>query len=370
MQKKIIALAVAGLASTAAFAQTNVTIYGVADASFDVIQIDKSLNQAYNVGDFNRVSTNSSYLGFKGTEDLGNGLKAVFQFESSVNFDSTGGTIASRDSYAGLSSKLGTVVLGNLTAPTRALGAAIDVNAGATGIGANSGIIGKLGGSRINTSANCAGSSVCASAFDTRWSNAIAYMSPNFAGFTVAGAYVADENKTRDGVDNVATLRTTGYDVGAKWEGAGFMAGVAYNWFQNGDIAGFAADNVRLAGAYKGAWGGVSLLWEETRTEGNPSQDNKQQKWGIGGSFNIGKAALIGQYYQALESNRANARDGAYLAELGAVYNLSKRSSLKAVYAYLDNEANATFDFGVNAAGAAGTGATMQGLQLGLRHNF
>jgi predicted porin len=46
MQKKIIALAVAALASTAAFAQTNVTIYGVADASFDVIQIDKSLNQA------------------------------------------------------------------------------------------------------------------------------------------------------------------------------------------------------------------------------------------------------------------------------------------------------------------------------------
>ena len=35
MQKKIIALAVAALASTAAFAQTNVTIYGVADASFD-----------------------------------------------------------------------------------------------------------------------------------------------------------------------------------------------------------------------------------------------------------------------------------------------------------------------------------------------
>lgn len=375
MQKKIIALAVAALASTAAFAQTNVTIYGVADASFDVIQIDKSLNQGNNVGDFNRVSTNSSYLGFKGTEDLGNGLKAVFQFESSVNFDSTGGTIAGRDSYAGLSSKLGTVVLGNLTAPTRALGAAIDVNAGATGIGANSGIIGKLGGNRLSTATNtnCGASSICTSRFDTRWSNAIAYMSPNFAGFTVAGAYVADEDKSNDGANNNGlgpTNRTTGYDVGVKWEGAGFMAGVAYNWFQLGDIAGTTADNVRLAGAYKGAWGGVSLLWEETKSEGNPSQDNKQQKWGIGGSFNIGKAALIGQYYQALESNRSNARDGAYMAELGAVYNLSKRSSLKAVYAYLDNEANATFDFGVNAAGAAGTGATMQGLQLGLRHNF
>jgi predicted porin len=267
---------------------------------------------------------------------------------------------------------MGTVVLGNLTGPTRALGASLDVNAGATGIGANSGIIGKMGGSRIGTAGNCAASTTCASTFDTRWSNTIAYVSPNFAGFSAVAAYVADENKTRDGLDNNATLRTTGYDVGAKWEGAGFMVGVAYNWFQVGDIAGTAADNVRLGGSYKGAWGGVNLMWEETKVEGNPVNDNKQQKWGVGGSFNIGKAAIIGQYYQAFESNRTNANDGAYLAEVGAVYNLSKRSSLKAVYAYLDNEANATFDFGVNAiaAGAAGTGATMQGLQLGLRHNF
>jgi hypothetical protein len=39
MQKKLIALAVAGLASTGAFAQANVTVYGVADATFDVVKI-------------------------------------------------------------------------------------------------------------------------------------------------------------------------------------------------------------------------------------------------------------------------------------------------------------------------------------------
>jgi predicted porin len=47
MQKKIIALAVAALASTAAFAQTNVTIYGVADGFVSTSSnVDKSLNQA------------------------------------------------------------------------------------------------------------------------------------------------------------------------------------------------------------------------------------------------------------------------------------------------------------------------------------
>lgn len=377
MQKKIIALAVAALASSAAFAQTNVTVYGVADASFDVIDISNSPSAANDFGMFNRVSANSSYIGFKGVEDLGNGLKAVFQIESSVGLDSTGGTIAARDSYAGLSTGFGTVVMGNLTGPTRALGAGLDVNAGATGIGANSGIIGKIG----STATNCGKSTTCTSAFDTRWANTIAYISPNFAGVTAVAAYVADESKTREGQDNSAALdtsRTTGFDVGVKWEGAGFMAGVAYNWFQVGNIAGSEAANLRLGGSYKGAWGSVALMWEETEAEriaGNPAgtlltaPNNKQQKWGVGATFNIGKAAIIGQYYQALESDNVK-NDGAFLAEVGAVYNFSKRTSLKAVYAYLDNEANAKFDFGVNAAGMTGSGSTAQGLQVGVRHNF
>ncbi len=115
MQKKIIALAVAGLASTAAFAQTNVVVYGVADGTFDYVwQSGSKLNtvnstvltdnatgnilasqftassQANDVK-LNRVSANSSYIGFKGSEDLGNGLKALFQYEMTVNFDNATG---------------------------------------------------------------------------------------------------------------------------------------------------------------------------------------------------------------------------------------------------------------------------------------
>ena len=357
MQKKIIALAVAALASTAAFAQTNVTIYGVADGTFDSINVDDSMDPLNNKGNYTRVSANSSYLGFKGTEDLGNGLKAVFQYENTIGFDSGAAVNTNRDSYVGLSSAMGTVVLGNLTGPTRALAAGLDVNAGATGIGANSGIVGKIGGG--------AGPS----RFDTRWANTVAYVSPNIAGFSAVGAYVADEDKTANSANNTTAVRTTGYDVGVKWEGAGFMAGIAYNWYQAGNVAQFTSDNIRIGGSYKGAWGGVNLMWEETQTQGSVATTNKQQKWGVGGSFNIGKAALIGQYYQALESD--NVRDnGAFLAEVGAVYNLSKRSSVRAVYAYLDNESAGSFDYGVNAAGYAGTGATVQGLQVGVRHNF
>ena len=149
MQKKLIALAVAGLASTGAFAQANVTVYGVADATFDVVKISGDAKN--DLGNTTRVSTNSSLIGFKGAESLGNGLTAVFQFESGVGFDNAGALGATRDSFVGLAGGFGTVVLGNLTGPTRALGGAVDVNSGATGIGSNSGILGKLGNNLIGT---------------------------------------------------------------------------------------------------------------------------------------------------------------------------------------------------------------------------
>ena len=191
MQKKLIALAVAGLASTAAFAQTNVVVYGVADGTFDYVWQSgsklqsqsesatfnnagvltgstSSISRQDNDVDATRVSANSSYIGFKGSEDLGNGLKALFQYEMTVRFDAGTGPTADRDSFVGLShANAGTVVLGNLTGPTRALGAALDVNPGATGIGANSGLIGKIAGSTLKSTVvasgiNAAGTTVTA----------------------------------------------------------------------------------------------------------------------------------------------------------------------------------------------------------------
>ena len=129
MQKKLIALAVAGLVSTGAYAQSAVTVYGVADLSFDSVSTSGGVAGA-KTGSYTRVSSNSSYIGFKGTEDLGNGLKAVFQFENGVGADTGAMFNSARDTYAGLSGAFGDIKLGTLTTPTRALGSAVDVNAG------------------------------------------------------------------------------------------------------------------------------------------------------------------------------------------------------------------------------------------------
>ena len=387
MQKNLIALAVAGLASTGAFAQANVTVYGVADASFDVVRISGDANNE--LGNTTRVSTNSSVLGFKGAENLGNGLTAVFQYESSVGFDNGGALGASRDSYVGLAGGFGTVVLGNLTGPTRALGSAVDVNAGATGIGANTALIGKLGNNLIGTTdatggyaggSTCARSSTCASIFDTRWKNAIAYVSPSFGGLNATLAYVANENKALNGL---AAANTTGYDVGVKYASGPAMAAVTYNAVSTGNAADLKISDLRVGGTYNFGVASVRALFDLARADNFGGNKVTQAVYGFGATFNVTPASkLVGQVYVArdLKVNGSSADDtGAKLFELGVEHSLSKRTMLKATWAMVNNDSRARYDFGINASGintgtlpggANATGGTVQGLSFGLRHTF
>src|SRR3989339_695256 len=104
MKKKLIPLAVAStlvtaaMASAPAFADTsNVAIYGVANVSFDLTD--------NGVVSTNKVSSNQSRFGLKGSEDLGDGLSAVWQIEQLITIDSSSGagnTLATRNTFAGL----------------------------------------------------------------------------------------------------------------------------------------------------------------------------------------------------------------------------------------------------------------------------
>ena len=397
MQKKLIALAVAGLASTGAFAQANVTVYGVADASFDVV---KTSNATSDLGNTTRVSTNSSLIGFKGAEALGNGLTAVFQYESGVGFDNSGSSYGllgtQRDSYVGVAGSFGTVVLGNLTGPTRALGGAVDVNVGATGIGANSALLGKLGNNLVGTtdkdgsyaaSGTCGRSSTCTSIFDTRWKNAVAYVSPTFAGLSATVAYVANENKTFHNV-GVAAANTTGYDAGLKYANGPVMAAVTYNAVSLGNDTGTNVSDFRVGGVYDFGMASVRALFDRARANHFNGSSVSQNVFGLGGTFNVTPAGkLLAQAYFARDlkvdgSSNGFKDTGDKLFEIGYEHSLSKRTMLKAVYAHLNNDDGAAYDFGINAVGvgavASGvpatggnaTGATVQGIQLGLRHTF
>lgn len=400
MQKKIIALAIAGLASTAAFAQTNVTIYGVADATVDSVKATGGTNVgtlaaqgAHNQAerlDFNnrtRVASNSSYIGFKGVEDLGNGLKAVFQFENGLNADNgAAGAWNNRDSYVGLSGGFGTIVAGNLTGPTRALGAKFDVNSGATGIGANTALLAKF--------SNGAG----AGAFDQRITNAVAYVSPTVGGFSGAIAYSSGlvtatplgTLGARDslGQDN-ATQGNTAWTMGLNFETGPIYVGYAYtavnaagNGSQAGDgiAAGYnKTDDHRIGVMYKAAFGQAGVLFDRARLDPTSGSDLKQNTWYLSGKFNVGKGAIIAQWGHAgdLKGNSVD-NEGANHYVAGYEYSLSKRTVLKAVYSRINNKNNANYDYlyGVSqpntTAWGAGVadGAQVSGFSAGIRHSF
>lgn len=110
MKKSLLALAVLGAFAGAASAQTNVTIYGVVDAGIT--------HENGAAGSVTKLATgvqSGNRLGFKGTEDLGGGLKANFQIENGFNLD-TGtqrqGALFGRQAYVGLSGNFGAINLG------------------------------------------------------------------------------------------------------------------------------------------------------------------------------------------------------------------------------------------------------------------
>ncbi|PKO84509.1 MAG: hypothetical protein CVU17_02615 [Betaproteobacteria bacterium HGW-Betaproteobacteria-11] len=413
MQKKLIALAIAGI-SGAAFAQSNVTVYGAADASYDFINVSGGMPGA-DTPNYGRVSSNGSHIGFKGMESLGNGMVAVFQYETAVNLDAGAGNSllgSSRDSYIGLAGGFGTVILGSASGPTRALGQAMDVNSNKDGIASNKAILGKmsgllaglnvtnLGGANLavtgsNPFAGQARSSNGASIFDQYLPNVIAYVTPNFNGFQGTIGYVADENKS----DVAATkVRTSALDLGVTYSNGPIWAGLTHGDIQvrNQDVpaggAGTLAsgltflmgDNVRtketrLGGKYDFGNATVRLMWSRNKVEAGSNAsalgvDWKQTTWGIGGTYNVtANGKLTAQYYKAKDvtGNVGVSDTGAKFYTLGYEHSLSKRTMLVANYAYLKNDQNAIgYDFGNNSTGLAGADVKLSALTFGMRHSF
>lgn len=213
MQKKLIALAIAGLASAPVFAQTNVTVYGVVDVTVESVKA--SGGDAFEVDRRTRVTSNSSLIGFRGTEDLGNGLKALFQVESSFSADAGGGTLAGRDTFVGLEGGFGKVQLGKLTTIMRAAGAKVDFNPAATGIGFQAATYGTIGG-------------VAQTGIDERINNAVMYTTPNFSGLTAQLAYSAGENRKSPDINDGEGINSQSYQLAAAYENGPLYVSAGY----------------------------------------------------------------------------------------------------------------------------------------------
>ena len=378
MQKKLIALAVAGLVSAPAFAQSNVTVYGIVDMGFTNFRNSDVLDYENRSG-LDQGGRSGTRLGFKGTEDLGNGVKAGFVIEQGLQLDrsGSGGTTNNynRETLVTLSSaSLGTLALGRTTTPQYNLLAKVDSTQG-VGIGsqlmAGGGIygMGTLGGAVA------------------RLDNVAAYISPNFSGLTVTAAFTAnglgDEQVYKDGKDN-PNIQV--WAISPVYENGPLMVGLNYHKVTSDTIAALEVKdpentNWDLAGSYDfkvvklGAAVGQSKLEAD-----NFDGDLKEKKWFVSAAVPVTAAGTLVANYGKVKIEAEEGESDAKVSKwaVGYMHNLSKRTMLYTFYGSLSTNDQAEGAYSVrgyapDSLGVLGETATQdytRGFSAGVRHSF
>ncbi len=358
MQKKIIALAIAAaFVAPAAFADSNVTVYGKADLSYDFITTGTNTLGTAGVSKGN-VSSNVSKIGFKGAEDLGDGLAAVWQIEQQVNMDNTGGTLATRNTFLGLKSNdMGTVLMGRHDTPYKISTRALDV----------------FGDSIADNRALMGGVSArtAAASFDGRQPDVIAYISPSLSGFTGAIAYVnlAEANVT------AAAAKASALSMAGMYSADPFYASLAYEEHKLDTVlVGGKEKATKLGLGYKMDAFVVNFAYE--KTSDNLTAVTLANKYGHNAYYLAGKYSITDSDAVKLAYGKSNQigttlNTGANQLSLGYDHNLSKRTRLYAIYSRISNQSAAANSFSqTTAVSANGVGASPSVFSLGMSHSF
>jgi len=358
MNKKLIALAVASACiAPAVMAQTAnpVTLYGRVHVTFESVSAGGgTTTQNDGTKTRTRVQDQASLLGVRGTEDLGGGLKAVFQLETAFAPDANTTTFAARNSGVGLMGGWGTVMMGRWDTPFKMATGSIDPFGDVT-IGGFTAV--------MNDGAN----------FDRRDQNVVQYWSPKWGGFDFKLMYQASEGKT-------ATADPRDVGASATWSNGPFYLMYAYEEHKDQVGPSNGASNSPTASGKKEkgqALGGtfafgpvkIGLLAEKFNKD-----DRKDQKAWMGNVvWTIGNNQLIYQYSQAKDGglNAAATQPDCNANVFGWQYNFSKRTFFLGQYTQVKND-NVASNCGANSFKAPFTngGQDPKGLSLGLRHVF
>ncbi|WP_306606753.1 porin [Azonexus sp.] len=374
MQKKLIALAIAAVTSGAAFAQSNVTIYGTVDMGF----LHRSGNSGAVSGTKAQkdIQSNSaeSNIGFKGVEDLGNGLKAIFDLQYRLTPDansgvgnSSSGAGAAGHQYVGLTGGFGTVLAGYLD-------------------GLRYGIYGKYSPFGNYSVGNFASMTT---QYD-RAANAVAYVSPSFGGFTVILAHATNtqgaEGKLNGIHPGLAAKGNDGDDrlfsINAIYANGPLSVDLDYEttkavgvnnsrlYVATGGVS-YDFGVVKVSGLYDVIKGDPnSFIGGSTTLDlGGVGAGNEydRRNWALGVTVPMGKTSLLASYGKVSDKTLNNA-DASKWA-IGARYPLSKRTTLYADYARISNEKNAAYR--INPMGNnAGTSVGVSGIDFGIKHSF
>ena len=369
MQKKIIALAIAGLVSGGAFAQSNVTVSGNIGASYDQYSLSGA-TAARTTHTQNMVSDQSSAIILKGEEALGNGLTAWFQIDSRLTMDRGNGGVnnwstglqtsglGNGNTAIGVKGAFGNFGIGRWDMHYDAfapIGDVVTAGSLASRIG-YFGVMAQVNGAQIG--------------LGTRAANVIFYDTPTFSGFNARLAYstaaAGGEGEAFQAANNGNPGSGNAWQFKANYNNGPVSA--VYSYFNHkvedrGAYGGIAALTISAAGAvslvpaavaapnptdqkssrlgasYAFPMGiKVGLGWDRTTMANNATGDRTRTAWMLPVSYTMGAHTFHGTYAKAGNTSNiaanANGSTDTTAKEwmLAYGYNMSKRTSVGVQY--------------------------------------
>ncbi|WP_443115717.1 porin [Herbaspirillum seropedicae] len=388
MKKSLLALAVLGAFAGAAQAQSSVTIYGIVDTGIAYSSKVGYTDANGNAATGSKFGINSgviqgSRIGFKGVEDLGGGLSAVFNLETGFTNDDgglqgadavTSSNLFRRKSVVGLAGGFGTVLLGRQTDFADTISAYTAV-ADFGGVVANSGsTLNRLQGTRTN--------------------NSISYTTANLSGFTGNLIYGFGEQAGK-------TTAGQAYGIGGKYDNGPLGLGINYYQSKAGstpsdtslipaagttsnantaaNVAGNSAlKSLNVVASYQFGPARVYANYSRVKQDlkGTPTvatatlaNAQKADTYEIGTAYSLSPSLklLAAVDHSRATFNGVNTKGKLTQISLGADYFLSKRTDL---YAFVSNMRASDIQNPGVTGGATGSDASQTAVITGIRHKF
>jgi predicted porin len=337
MNKKLIVAAIAAAVAAPSIAAADATVYGKVRVATQYHDRDGERYDSWGMQD------QVSRLGIKGSEDLGNGLSAIYKMEFGVNvgdgFGKQGNFWSQRNSYVGLAGGWGTFLVGRHDTPYKMSSGKLDLfadtaadydNAPVTGVPTAKGV-GLFNSLRVD--------------------GAIAYVSPSFSGFTLSAALVQTDTSglLLDGSDlnEDADDFASAYSIAAQYSNGPWFASLAYEDLDPESLG--VANNAPLLDNDKKWRVGLGILGMagfsvtgiyEDRSNTNFVDGADTSAWQIQGAYDFGNNRVKAMYgsFSGDDDVLAIADDGDTWA-IGYQYNFSSRTDVQVLYRDYDGDA-------------------------------
>jgi predicted porin len=344
MNKKLLGTAVGlVLAGGMGLAGADVRLYGQLDVSIDAFDQDGG-------GDDVNMNSNTSAVGVKGSEDLGNGLEAFFKVEYQADVVN-GGSWSGRDQFIGLGQEsFGKLAFGTMSTAYKSQAAKIDpfyrMSFQARDIGLQSALHSGKGEEGQG-----------------RATNTVGYNSPSWGGLGLQGTYTLDSDEN-DGPGGTKEDDDP-WSVGASFSGLGglyaFVSYVTTNSSGDDDATQIGAQYTMGAFEVHGIYeidGGLITLRQYGSADindPNAGSGDGADIWSVGGTWTIGNNVIGFDYGQGDEADDAAVVTDDYAVwRIAAYHKFSDRTRVYGGYANNDPDAGGETDL----------------FSVGLRHNF